>query len=444
MRTDWVHEPSIARPTGGADPAVIVGRLGGMGLACAAVISLLPSGIVPNAVPLVLIFACVGGVLIVGFAGRYIRVDAVTPFSLLVVAIGLIYVAASALALLPAGSLRPLRQDFIPRHSYYVFAWIPLIAGTTMLFRAIWSDLVAVARRSALPALLLLAIADFVTAWLLGDPEKIVWEEYTSFLDPSAITFFYAASFFLHVAATRRIRLALAIVTIHGAVSSVSDYGMMYNTMTGAFVLVSMWVFALASLHSARAAYICVVALGTALVLGLAAGAAAPGLLGFDLNSQWRFLVWRENLFASLDSGLVGVGYGTPYYELSSGNIGEAFRLSHFSEFAQHALSSPMDILYVRGQHSSFVNAFYRTGILGGVALIAFNLAVLLVVMRAVGRGSREGALLAAAAGSIFVIEASQIAMHVGIESPRYFAMYALSVGLARAAAPAAGGGRDA
>ena len=98
MRTDWVHDPPIARPTGGADPAVIVGRWGGIGLACAAVISLLPSGIVPNAVPLALIFACVGGVLIVGFAGRHIRVDAVTPFSLLVVAIGLIYVAVAGIA----------------------------------------------------------------------------------------------------------------------------------------------------------------------------------------------------------------------------------------------------------------------------------------------------------------------------------------------------------
>lgn len=176
----------------------------------------------------------------------------------------------------------------------------------------------------------------------------------------------------------------------------------------------------------------------------MAAVAAGPDLLGFDLNTQWRFLVWRENLFGSLESGLLGVGYGTPYYQLSPGNISEAFRLTHFAEFTQYAYASPLDILYIRGQHSSFVNAIYRTGILGGAALIAFNVAVALVVWRAVRKRIDIDMLPVAAAGALFVVEASQIAMHVGIESPRYFTMYALAAGLARAAASQAGTRRHA
>jgi hypothetical protein len=224
------------------------------------------------------------------------------------------------------------------------------------------------------------------------------------------------------------------VASIHCALSNIAGYGMMFDTVTGVFVFACMWAFALAGRRSPSAALVVVMALGGALVVGLMAGSLLPDVIGFDLNTQWRFLVWRENLFAALNSGSLGVGFGTPYNELSPGNIAEAYRLTKFAEFTQYAMSSPIDILYIRGQHSSFVNAFYRMGLLGGGLLIAFNLAVLTMLVKAMRRGAAECRPLVAAAGAVFVIEASQVGMHVGLESPRYYAVYALAVGLARAA----------
>jgi hypothetical protein len=174
--------------------------------------------------------------------------------------------------------------------------------------------------------------------------------------------------------------------------------------------------------------------LGICLLLGLLIGTAMPDVIGFDINTQWRFFVWRENLFAALKSGLLGVGFGTPYFQLSPGNVFEAYRLTQYAEFTQYALGSPTDLLYIRGQHSSLVNAFYRMGLVGGGLFITFNVAVVVVLIKALRRAASGVAAVIAAASAIFVVEASQIAMHVGIESPRYLAVFALAVGLARGA----------
>lgn len=435
MRIASAPEVLAPAPFRGADPQRIVALWSGLALCACIPVVLLPAAILPNGVPLGLVFAGAAATLLARMPASSFRFDIVTPISLAFGAIGLLYVAASLLQVLPLGSQRPVRPDFILRHSYFVFLWIPLMAGTTAMFRNTLADLAALARRAALPLLALLGVGDIVSAAALGAPERIVWESYTSFFDPPALTFLTAVSFFLAVAATGRIALPLAIVTVHCIVSNISDYGMMFNTITGMFVFGCMWAFAVVFRRwGPRAALLAVIALGAALVFGLIVGALLPDVIGFDLNTQWRFLVWRENLFAALDSGLLGVGFGTPYYELSAGNISEAYRLSHFAEFAQYQMSSPIDILYIRGQHSSFVNAFYRMGLAGGALLIAFNLAVLLLLIKAAKRGARHHGHLVAAAGAMFVVEASQIAMHVGLESPRYFAAYALAAGLARAA----------
>jgi hypothetical protein len=435
MRTASAPEALAPAPFQGADPQRIVALWSGLALCLCVPLVLLPAAILPNGVPLSLVFAGAAATLIARMPAGSFRYDMVTPITLAYGAIGLLYVAASLLQVLPVGSQRPVRPDFILRHSYFVFLWIPLMAGTAAMFRATLPDLAALARRAASPVLALLAIGDIVSAAALGAPERIVWESYTSFFDPPALTFLTALSFFLAVAVSGRIAIPLAIATVHCAVSNFTNYGMMFNSITGMFVFGCMWAFAIVlRWWGPRAALLAVIALGTALVFGMIVGSLLPDVIGFDINTQWRFLVWRENLFAALESGLLGVGFGTPYYELSAGNIAEAYRLSHFAEFTQYQLSSPIDILYIRGQHSSFVNAFYRMGLLGGALLVAFNVAVLVLLIKAAWRGAREYGHLVAAGGAIFVVESSQIAMHVGIESPRYFAAYALAIGLARAA----------
>jgi hypothetical protein len=396
--------------------------------------SLAPHHVVPNSFVLAALFGGLFIALVLRTLSAPLAIDIVTPFSCFFVAVGLTYVAASAAEMLPSGNLRPVRADLILRQSYFVLLWLPLIAGATALFDLIISTIARIGRYVALPLLGLVIAADMLTALWLGDPQQ-AWEGYVSFLNPAAVTFLYVGSFFVHVAVTGRSKFIVALVTAHAALSSVSDYGVMFNTFTGTFALGCMWAFALGARRSPRHAFWGVVAVGAALMCVLMIGVIAPHLAASDLNSHWRFVVWRENMFTLFESSFVGVGFGTPYYSLSPGNIETAYMLVKTSEFAGHAQSSTTDILYYRAQHSSFVNAFYRMGVAGGGLLIAFAAALLLLVAKAARSTNGSYAWLAAAGGALFVVEASQVGMHVGLESPRYFCFFALAVGFARAAA---------
>ncbi|MGH7004116.1 MAG: hypothetical protein ACREIP_09220 [Alphaproteobacteria bacterium] len=417
------------------DAQFLVARVCAVVLGLFAFIALLPASILPNAVPLVVVFGCACATILARVSPTTLHVDLVTPFSVFFAATGMLYIAASMFQVLPVGNLRPVRTDYILRHAYYILPWIPLIAGTTLIFRHALPDITTLARRAALPVLAGLAAADIASGPLFGVPERMAWEGYLPFFDPPVLIFFYAACFFLCVSTTRRAAMPLVVVTSHCLISNAFGFGQMFNTTTGMFVLVCMWIFAIGVRKSPRFAFLCLAALVCGLALVMIAGVAAPRVIGLDINSQWRFFVWRENLFAALGSGSLGVGFGTPYYQLSAGNVADAFRLMNFAEFAQYKFSSPIDLLYIRGQHSSFVNAFYRMGLLGGGLLLAFNAAVVVVLLKALRGRANVFTRVAAGAGAIFLIEAVQLALHVGLESPRYLAVYALAVGLARAAA---------
>jgi hypothetical protein len=422
-------------PFVGVDPQVMVARWSGAILAAWTPFALLPASVLPNPVPLAVVFACVCAVLLAGIPGGKLRTDLVTPISIAFVGVGILYIGASLLQVLPIGPEWSFRNEFVPRHSYYLLVWLPLMGGAVALFRNVMSDLLVWVGRLGAGFLAFLAIADVAFAYLWGVQERMTWEGYVPFFDPPFMNFLYSMTFFLYVGVTRRIVLPLAIVSLHGLVSGMTDHGTIYNTMTGSFVVACMFLFALVVRRRPVLTLFGLFALGAGLFLVLIVGTLAPEVLGFDVNTQWRFLVWRENLFSALQTGLLGVGFGTPYFPLTSGNIAEAYRLAKYAEFTQYALGNPTDLLYIRGQHSSFVNAFYRMGLAGGGLLIAFNFAVLVLLVKAIRRASADFAPIIAAVGAIFLVENCQIAMHVGLESPRYLAAYALAVGLARAAA---------
>lgn len=416
--------------------AVDLARVAGFWLAayvgltlCAA---LIPHPDIPNGFVLTALFAGLSLALLLRLLAAPLVADTVALLNCLFVAIGIAYMALSAAEMLPNGNLRPTRQDLILRHSYFILIWIPLIAGASAFFDLTISTLARIARRAALPFLVSIIVADMVTARWLGDPDNS-WEGYVSFLNPAATTFLYVGSFFLHVATTRRSKIALLLVTGHAALSYATDYGVMFNTFTGTFSLGCMWAFAIGAYRSPRLALFGVMAVGGALMCILALGVVFPGLAAADLNTHWRFLVWRENLFTFFESSFLGVGFGTPYYSLTAGNIETAYMFAKTPEFAHHV--SPIDVLYYRAQHSSFVNAFYRMGVAGGALLVAISVASLAMVWKAARPKDSIDAWLAAAGGALFVIEASQVAMHVGLESPRYFCFFALAIGFARAAA---------
>lgn len=409
-------------------------RYAGAGLAVTAVVALLPTSMIPSGLPLAAMLIA-SLVMLLARGGELMpRSDPTILAAVLFTGVGVLYIALSATDIVHGGPLRPRRFDYLLRHAYFFILWLPLLLGGTALVAALLPTLRARLGRVAMPFLAILAAADLATAIMLGDPEAAS-EGYVAFLDAPTITFVYSLCFLFHVAACRRILWPLILVVAHYAIANLYDIGMMFTTLTGNFVFACLVAFALAMGRGLpRKALYLVALLGGLLLLGLAVGALLPTVAGGDLNSQWRFMVWRENLFAAIESGFLGVGFGVPYFPISGANIAEAVRLTSTPAFAVYAQTSPIEILYVRGQHSSLVNAFYRTGLIGGVLLILFNLAVIATAMRAAARTVGKDCALYAAAGALFIIEMAQTAMHVGLESPRYFTWYMLAVCIVRGA----------
>ncbi|MEC9368102.1 MAG: hypothetical protein VX871_05355, partial [Pseudomonadota bacterium] len=197
----------------------------------------------------------------------------------------------------------------------------------------------------------------------------------------------------------------------------------------GSIVFVVLFVATMLS-RSHGLASMAALAMFGGLALLLAAGTVHPEILQADYNAWWRFTGWQANFAALHDSGYVGVGFGTPYRPVASDNLEHAMRVVQAGREAWTAHSQPYDLIYLRTQHNSFVNIFFRTGLVGGFAFLAFNVALLFGGYRTILHGdpARRPHLLLAM--FLFVVANSQIALHVGLETPRFLIAYALSAAL--------------
>jgi hypothetical protein len=390
----------------------------------------------PSSLPLLAVMVGAGLIVLARGPAAPIYYDLATPFSFLFAGVGLLYVTLSALHALPTTPERPIRIEYIPRHSYFLVLWVPAVAGITELFRHLIPDLIRLVKRAGLAPLIIIGGGDFLLTLVFGG-QGYFYAGYEAFFEPATVTALYCACFFLYVSVTRKIGWPLFFITANYFIENHYNLGMMFNTLTGAYILAMAWVFSLTIRRSPHLAFVCTLLAALALFATLIVGVIAPNLLDYKGDTLWRALVWRENLATALNSSLIGVGFGAPYFPLNTENIAEAFRLATTPDFLAHGVGegSPIDILYVRGQHSSYVNAFYRMGVLGGGLLIAFNFAVLSVAWQAVRKGRSDLQALAAGCAAIFLVGISLLAMHVALETVRFFAMFMLSVGLCRAAA---------
>lgn len=383
--------------------------------------------------------------IIIGLVGPILWMNAITfdpraairlawtDLSVLVfISIGLSSVIVSGLQLMPDDPLRPYRDTFLLRHSFHFFVLGPTMLGAFLIMSRSLDLVTRFGTRYGLLAYGAIGFADLMTGYVWGDPQGMANEGYVAFLDPSTTTVLCSATYFLHVAFTRRRAIPLLVAIIYFVVTQIADYGMMYNTMTGKFVFLIQLGFTLtirqpALIPFAAALFACLAVVGALLV-----GIAFPGVGEKDLNSIWRFMVWRENLATLFMRGGLGMGFGTPYYGFTDNNLTSVFRLVTTAEFAAYRYSSAFDVFYVRAQHSTIVNTFYRTGFLGGAALLWMYSAP--VIWAAKQLAARAASPLLLAATVLFMIEATQTALHVGLESPRYFLFFCMSWGLLRAA----------
>jgi hypothetical protein len=347
--------------------------------------------------------------------------------SLVFVTFGAAILLLSMMRVFAIGPTLPVRNDYILRQAYFVFLWIPFLLGAVSFWSALGPAIIAVCRRWALPLLVMMALWDLASARLAGNLSQIAWSGYYSFLDKFGLQFVFSLIYLFYVAHTRHWILCLALITVYAAASKLLHAGVMFNATTGAIFYLFL-VTSTIPLVSRRLQACGVTLIYLALIAFLVLGMLVPDLFNQDRNNEWRLMAWRANLDALWTSGLAGVGFGTPYFPLISGNILNTLDNQWNSVSAN--MVNPIDPQYVRAQHSSIVNMFYRLGLVGGVLFIWLNLLIARIGFAGLRHPDPAVARLAYAAFVLFVVQAVQMTVHVGLETPIFLSIYMLSTAL--------------
>lgn len=87
-----------------------------------------------------------------------------------------------------------------------------------------------------------------------------------------------------------------------------------------------------------------------------------------DPNSLWRLLVWADEVGSLIDTGGTGVGFGTAY--VTENIINTVDNSNMYMDEKGNYYSG----LFLVANHNTFLNMFYRMGIIGGLLFIALNI----------------------------------------------------------------------
>tara|TARA_B100001964_G_C14242662_1_gene605864 strand:+ start:76 stop:1014 length:939 start_codon:yes stop_codon:yes gene_type:complete len=124
-------------------------------------------------------------------------------------------------------------------------------------------------------------------------------------------------------------------------------------------------------------------------------------------NAGWRIKVWVVNIKSAINETLlIGHGFGTTYFPPSS----------------EMYVNYPYDRgNFVTGQHSSFVNVFYRMGIVGLLLFMAYMKSIAEKIRNYNAPNQMNYILL---------LGMMMIGVNVGLESPGYATTFVFLVGL--------------
>ncbi len=130
-----------------------------------------------------------------------------------------------------------------------------------------------------------------------------------------------------------------------------------------------------------------------------------------DPNSQWRMQYWLNEFNILKKTFFFGVGFGTGYCDSSI--------LGYINNPSVFLRQGPFDqvSLYI-AQHNSFLNVFYRMGILTGIIFLVFNLKVFKNFF------FKKKMKYTSLAFSMFLYGVLIIFFNPGLESPRFCLIY--------------------
>ena len=349
--------------------------------------------------------------------------------SFLFVGYGALVLLLSFLRLMPPEVGLPVRGEFILRHSYFLLLWIPFIGGSLAIWNSLASDIIGLCQRRGAIILVFLATSDLITSYFLGNDRDAQWPGYYSFLDKLVFQYWFSFIYLIYCIYSGRWLLSSLLIIVYMILTKVLAIGVMFNSMTGLLLFLVLLIASLPVNTSVKGKILLAMCVG--LWANIIIALVDPYLFSPDDNSFWRAMAWKANIASLWDSDLVGRGFGTPYHPITVDNIENAQK-NMCSECSEGLyLEDPITAQYIRGQHSSIINIFYRMGIVGGIIFCVFNAVIILFLVKARGRFGIYDARLKFIALVLILTQLLEASFHVAIETPRFLITYMLSVGFA-------------
>jgi hypothetical protein len=316
-------------------------------------------------------------------------------------------------------------ERYIFRHSYFIF-FMPLFILSAMVVYWMFFDGIG-SLIKVYGHLLLMGILffDIATAFVFGSREFIFHNEYTYFMDKGLLWFFvtYIALFALFNADWSVKNKVIAVFIIGAFLQNLLGFGSMFTAATGKILfLITVLLYIMVALRIGRSI------IGIFVISVFFASASfvfvAPFYSDFfidDLNTYWRLESWLDNILAVKSNDYFGVGFGVSYFPVTQDVVDSAYR----AFLVNDKYSDYFDQAFVRGQHSSLINIFFRMGAIG---LILFVAMIFIQLKRlSVLQSDSEYFFIMPLLLFAFI----NISSHVGLENPPFLISFCMSMGAA-------------
>lgn len=142
-----------------------------------------------------------------------------------------------------------------------------------------------------------------------------------------------------------------------------------------------------------------------------------------DKNSLWRLNVWINELNSLYKTYLTGVGFGSAYV---TDDI--LLQTDNYNMFFNNEEGQLEVGVFIVANHSSFLNMFYRMGLIGGVLFLALNFQIISVTIKMYYRATKKMRRLLWYMLSVWIYETVVIALNPGLEMMQFALSYLLSL----------------
>lgn len=324
----------------------------------------------------------------------------------------------------------PRSEKFIVRQSYFLVMLPLAIMAGFVFWQRCYGTLLTFCATFFVPLAVAVMVSDWATAYFFADASYLLFNNHGIYADKGILSLLFAFIYLARVMTRRERHLVpMILLLVYYGGTKLTAYGSLFQATTGTVIMGILALVTVFRMRPALAAQM-LVAFIAVLAAALTVATIEPDLLRSDANAYWRFSNWNSNFIALYDTSFLGIGFGTPYFPVTSDALLHALAIFQRGTEPWVGSGQTYDLIYLRTQHNSFVNLFFRTGLVGGAAFLVFNAGMLIAALRAMRTALPElrGQVLLGL--TLLTLSLLQISLHVGLETPRFLVLYAFAVAL--------------